>query len=510
MKDSDMKTSVSRLSFWVLTCMLLSISACTHNKWTVKADPNNPHYFNYKGKPIILITSDHTYFGVTAADFDYVKFLDKLAANSNNFTRIYPGAFPMNDTNQLFILPWAKDAGGKYDLDVWDTAYFERLHSFMQYAQSKGIIVDICFFNGMGRDSDKSGFKPWRWVRSALNDSNNIQVGVGTKRDYSCTLEEPALVKYEKAYVHKIVSELNQYENLIYDISDEPDLFNKIDDSKVNPWISTLIDEVINTEASMPKKHVIAETYHYSLEDHGKKWGADPLTSWISVEYQYGLDSFAIQYSYNKPYVLIETASPVFNPIRAIWKLGYGIHASRVHSWAFILAGGAGFMEFNEDYDSQAPGGRAITDTILHQKKILKDFMDGLDYTKMYHYTGFIGINNNAIRNDTTGQVWGTSIAEKGRQYALYISHSFLKRLNPTSGPWHYEPVQGSYNEQIALTDIPANSYKVEWINPSEGKLVQTLNIKHTGGDLKLQIPGYSIDIALRMKAVSDAKQSEK
>ena len=64
----------------------------------------------------------------------------------------------------------------------------------------------------------------------------------------------------------------------------------------------------------------------------------------------------------------------------------------RVHSWAFILAGGAGFMEFNEDFDSQAPDGRATTDTILKQRKVLKDFMYGFEYTKMAHFTDFTGI----------------------------------------------------------------------------------------------------------------------
>jgi hypothetical protein len=493
------------LSFFWITVFLLFFPACTRNEWTIKVDPENPHYFNYKGKPIILVTSDHTYFGVTAPDFDYVKFLDKLAANSNNFTRIYPGAYPSNYFNQQRIFPWIRDTSGKYDLDKWDPAYFKRLHGFMQYAQSKGIIVDICLFNGFGSEEKKTYQQRWNWC--PLKDSNNIQVGIGTKRDYFCTLEEPALVNYEKTYVRKIVSELNQYDNLIYDISDEPDFFNTIDDSKVNPWISEIIDEVIKTEASLPKKHIFAETHHSSLEDNGKKWGADPRTSWISVEYDKGLNAFGMLYAYNKPCVLIETTTPVFNPIGGFWGFGYGINASRVHSWAYILAGGAGFMEFNDDYDSQAPGGRASTDTILQQRKILKDFMYGFDYTKMYSYTDFTGINKNAIRYDTTGQAWGTAIAETGKQYALYVSHSYAA-IYP-KGPGYYVAVPGTYSELIVLQDIPKNTYKVEWINPSGGEIIQTLNMFHSGGDLPLQIPGYTIDIVLRMKVISGVKQEE-
>jgi len=55
---------------------------------TICANPRNPHYFIYRGASIVPLTSDHTYFAVTAADFDYIAFLDKLAANRCNFNRL--------------------------------------------------------------------------------------------------------------------------------------------------------------------------------------------------------------------------------------------------------------------------------------------------------------------------------------------------------------------------------------------------------------------------------------
>jgi hypothetical protein len=61
----------------------------------IKTDVHTPNYFNYQGKPIVLVTSDHTWFAVTALDFNCVQFLDALSANGNNFTRIYPGAHPV-------------------------------------------------------------------------------------------------------------------------------------------------------------------------------------------------------------------------------------------------------------------------------------------------------------------------------------------------------------------------------------------------------------------------------
>lgn len=494
-----MKPRIFRYFRAVLAGLFLIWQAYGQSEGPVRVDPANPHYFNYRGKPIVLLTSDHTYFAVTASDFDYVKFLDTLAAHGSNFTRIYPGAHPVNYTNQPRIFPWVKQANGKYDLDAWNPAYFRRLHGFMQYAQAKGIIVDICFFNGFGSDEKKS--YQWRWEWSPLNDANNVQEGVGTKRDYFCTLQEPALVRYEKAYARKLVSELNRYDNLIYDLSDEPDLFNTIDDAKVNPWVSAMMDEVIATEARLPKKHLLAQSFYRSLEDHGKKWGADQRTSWISVEYTVGLEMFDKEYAYNKPYVLIETITPVLNPL-GFWKEAYGADASRVHSWAFMLAGGAGFMEFNDDFDSEAPAGRAVTRTILQQRKVLRDFMERLNYERMYRFTDFGGVGKSPSRDDKTGLAWATAIAETGKQYALYVSHSYSGKLK-VNGPGYYAPVPGSYEDSITLQNVPAGRYRIDWVNPSDGVVVRTVAVQHPAGGLVLRTPKYAIDIAARVRVVA-------
>ncbi len=44
----------------------------------VRQHPENLHYFSYKGKPLVLITTDQHYGAVINLDFDYVPFLDRL------------------------------------------------------------------------------------------------------------------------------------------------------------------------------------------------------------------------------------------------------------------------------------------------------------------------------------------------------------------------------------------------------------------------------------------------
>ena len=67
----------------------------------------------------MLVSSDHHYGAVIDLDFDYVAFLDTLAAHGLNLTRIYPGGMfeppdkyapgnPLGPLPGRHLLPWAR------------------------------------------------------------------------------------------------------------------------------------------------------------------------------------------------------------------------------------------------------------------------------------------------------------------------------------------------------------------------------------------------------------------
>jgi hypothetical protein len=207
--------------------------------------PENSHYFFYKNKAIVLITSDQHYGAVIDRNFDWRKYLEYLFQNGMNLTRIYPGAMfeppdkylpgnPLGPLQGMQLLPWAKsDRSGanpllaepgkpsyKYDLDRWNGEYFDRLKDFVEFARERDIIVEIAFFNGMYNDC---------WPMMPMYHENNIQ-NIGHYESPECGLftsndvRNRDVVFYQKAYIKKITAELNKYENLIYDICDEPSL----------------------------------------------------------------------------------------------------------------------------------------------------------------------------------------------------------------------------------------------------------------------------------------------
>jgi len=119
--------------------------------------PDNPHYFLFRGKPTVIVTSGEHYGAVLNLDFDFRKYLDTLAKDGLNNTRTFSGAYceaPGNFNiaqNTLaplpgrFVCPWARSStpgyangGNKFDLNRWDDAYLARLKDFVGYAGKRG------------------------------------------------------------------------------------------------------------------------------------------------------------------------------------------------------------------------------------------------------------------------------------------------------------------------------------------------------------------------------------
>src|SRR3989442_4130888 len=161
-----------------LTVLLLSgIAALTapENNKRLQLHPRNPHYFLFRGKPTVLITSGEHYGAVLNLDFDYVKYLDTLAKDGLNLTRTFAGAYcePSGAFNiasntlapspNRFICPWARsdrpgyaNGGDKIDLTKRDGGYFKRVKDFVAKAGKHRILLEVKLFFPDLQES------PWR------------------------------------------------------------------------------------------------------------------------------------------------------------------------------------------------------------------------------------------------------------------------------------------------------------------------------------------------------------
>ena len=75
----------------MLFTMVLTFASLVRAEEPLKLHPKNPHYFLFRGKPEVLITSGEHYGAVLNSVFDFRKYFDVLAADGLNLTRIFPG-----------------------------------------------------------------------------------------------------------------------------------------------------------------------------------------------------------------------------------------------------------------------------------------------------------------------------------------------------------------------------------------------------------------------------------
>jgi hypothetical protein len=460
----------------------------------------NPHYLMVKDRPIVLITSDHHYGAVIDLDFDPVAYLGYLHRSGMNLTRIYPGGMfeppdkylpgnPLGPKPGRQILPWARSnqtgahpslaepgkPAFKYDLDRWDPNYFDRLRTFVDSAESMDIVVEVAFFNCMYKDC---------WPLMPLYHGNNIQ-GVGNYEADDCRLftttdkRNADVLERQKAYVRKIVTELARFDNVIYDICDEPTL-EGASEAQVIPWIHELRDALLETERPLGVRHILGQTVQSSSPDLSK----EPWCDWLPTEYvKAAANAFDKDYAANKPIVDVESDYYGYGLVKP-----YTVDDVRVEGWWFMVGGGAGFINLNgEYYRGHETGGPDTQNCIVPQKKVLRDFMEGLNLVSLQRFTGVTSLPAGVI---------ASAIADPGRQYAVYLFHGTY------DSQWgaHFVATPGSFDDRFTLTGVPRGDYTLEWIDPATGAVKRTETKSHNAGDLAITTGPYTTDIALRMK----------
>jgi hypothetical protein len=482
-----------------ITLLFLMISVRTLNSQPVGLHSANPHYFIYGGKAEILITSAEHYGAVVNGEFDYVKYLDALHSYGLNYTRIYPGAlfepvdkFIKGNTLGVnpdhLILPWTRSTepgyclgGNLFDLNKWNTSYFERLRDFIEKASERGIVIEICFFNCQYEDT---------WPISPLYYKNNIQSEGNCDFNDTQTLRYQDVVRRQSEYVSKIVKEVNSFDNVVLEICDEPLLFDT-PDSLAGFWIKHMIGVIKETEKTLPARHLIAQQLEGNM--YGPvDFSNDPDVQVIVTQYLWqagdqmgGLKGLDYEYGHNKVIELNETH---YYPV---W---YGeandkVAASRAEAWEFIVGGGAGFNHLNGIYTVKDPAGSTVDNKLICSSlSALKQFMAGFDFIRMHPDKSFV------IHGIPEG-IFYRGMCEHGKQYALYLHHSLRKDES------YYTIVPGKYQEALTLS-LPAGQYKAEWINPADGKVIKSVVIKSDGNSYTLPSPQYTIDIALRIKNI--------
>lgn len=441
--------------------------------------PQNPHYFEFRGKPTLLITSAEHYGAVLNLDFDYRKYLDTLAACGLNHTRTFVGAYcePQGafniERNTLapapgrFICPWARsnqpgyaNGGNKFDLTRWDDAYFARLTDFVALASERAIVVEInlwCPFYGDAQ-----------WALSPMNPRNNVNAIAALTREDVYTLDRHAgLLPFQESMTRKVVQALAGFDNVYFEIMNEPYIRKVPDD-----WQRHIAGVIVDAEKGLAHPHLISQNV---ANHNARAQGFHPAVGLLNFHYAWPPDTVAMNWDLGRAIGDNETGFR-----------GTGDAAYRREGWAFILAGGA--LYNNLDYSftvghedgsfvlpSTQPGGGGAS--FRRQMGILRDFIYGFDFLRMSPYPDAIA----AAPTEVSTFV----LAEPGRQYAIYLCRA--------------QDRPPSRIEQLTLK-LPPGRYELTFTSPVQGPVGTPLALEPSDGTATVLLPAFEADLALALR----------
>src|SRR5688572_13763244 len=451
--------------------------------------PDNPRYFLFRDKPAVLIASGEHYGAVLNADFDFRPYFEELQERNLNLTRTFsgvyrevPGSFNIKDNTlapkpDKYVAPWAKAPDGKkYDLAKWNDAYFARLREFMAEAGRRGVVVELVLFCTFYEDV--------LWDICPLNAKNNVN-GVGNvAKNEAHTLKEKALVDAQLAFVRKVVGELKDFDNLYYEVCNEPYFQGVADD-----WQRLVAKTVVEAEKGFPagSRHLVARNI---ANGSTKVENPDPNVSVFNFHYCNPPDAVKQNWELSKPVAYDETGFR-----------GTGDAVYRAHGWEFLLAGGAAYSHLDYSFTPDAEDGSAPVTlptpggggaTLRKQLRVLRTFMDGMGFVHMKADRAW-------VRNAPDG-VRVTALAQSGKVYAAYLSRLVEATGADGKGTGKFNDPKAGRPDRVVLA-LPAGRYQVEWVDPKTGQTTSdaVTVTRAATGEVALTSPAYAEDVALRL-----------
>lgn len=502
---------------------------------TFAVHPDNHRCFLYRGRPFKILTSAEHYGAVLNADFDYEVYLEEMRRTGQNMTRLFTfyreteGCIPepgrMNTLApgpEASVLPWQRVSGhgkaadglDRFDLDRWNPAYFERLKDFLERCSDCGVVCEITLFCHP-YDRRKYDLFPC----SAASNVNGVGADLEDPKQF-LTLSVPGVVAFQERFVRKIVKELNSFDNIYYEICNEPNISGALPEGDVVAWHTHLARSIRQIEDDLPKRHLIAANPHAAFtvadgpeipivrhEDFAyfenpdidivnyhyisRKRPADGLNFYRPA----GKDAHAgfiwhfmrRRDRYVKPIVFDETYSGIVRgaPER------YAIN--RAEAWEMLLSGGAGynnldwsFTPADETGAGKAPlaDGRRLDGRCLRQWfQVFRGLLDRYDPAGLAPAAGLLS-------EEVPGCGYAASTDGEGH-YILYFVDERVYLSEPCTP-----------RSAAAVLNLPAGGYAVRTFGPRTGA-ERDLPELRSDGTAELRVPEFAEDVAVLIDSVN-------
>ncbi len=486
----------------------------------VRLHPENPKIFEFRGKPLVLVTATEHYGAVLNRPFRFERYVADAADKSQTQTRLFllfrefqsarnPYSTCKPESTD-YIAPFqrtgpgrASDGLSKYDLARWNPEFFDRLHRFMALTSERGIVVEAVLLSNAYADEV--------WAVNPLNAANNVNDVEAIPWMDFVTRRHAGLFARQCAYVRKMVEELNHYDNVFFEVCNEPGGAVAAPGAptvdEVNDWLCALARLIRETEAKLPCRHLLAGqeafAYSHALPDKGgvqqlseKSFSDFPvemvnmhplpnmtyrgkvydLGQFMSAELhlrelrRYCLDA----YRERKPLNLDEDNSAT----RFRDENGWTIHRKR--AWTALFCGAHyDMIDFSilPWLETGTPDSQKFLRTWMRR---LSEYVKSVDVVRARPLEHFLTTQP----ENTVGSV----LAVEGEEYHIYLADG-RELSDPRAG----EPVAGEIGFRL-----PQGGYRATCISPATGESPTPAELRG-GADATLPLRPFTHDVVVRI-----------
>ena len=225
MKNEKMKIVLLLIGLFIGISSFSQTEIISDIKNVIKPYSENPGYWQYRGKPILLIggTDNDNLF----QNKNMKTHLDSLKDAGGNYIRNTMSDRDMGDEKAFF-----RNIDGKYDLSKWNDVYWDKFENLLRLTNERDIIVQIEIWDRFDHSREP-------WLTDPYNPGNNINYTYEQAKLDSLYPKHPGsnthpffftvptlnnnalLLQYQKAFADKMLSISLQYGNVLYCIDNE-------------------------------------------------------------------------------------------------------------------------------------------------------------------------------------------------------------------------------------------------------------------------------------------------
>ena len=454
----------------------------------IRAHPQNPYILEFRGKPTVLRTFAESYSSVIDGSLPFIPYLDVLKRDGMNLTRVWCIGFPPDSGGaQNFLQPWPRATGqgnaldglGKWDLSAWDENYFTRLKAFAQAASDRGIVVEFTMFSVLYGQTE--------WEKVPFHPSNNVQ-GYGPNNIYDPFRTVDAnLLAAQKLAVRRIVRELNEFDNVYFEIQNEP-FWNEpgVKDSDEVKFHNEMLEAIRAEEATLPNRHMVAHNFPQKMGAMSSDFDIlnehYPILLTLPTETPIQGAELLLENHYSRGRILSLDETDTKTTDQA-----------RLEAWMFLIGGGGiydGLDAYDDVYSPSDPEGDTVKGNAMRAGvRNIGIFMDQLHLVALRRDRSWV---HSGIPSGANLQ----ASSSPNQQYIAYLHHG---ESGPVDFVLHYDPISKSNHNVSLRVTLQAGTWRAVWTRPSDLTELKVQEFVHSGGNITLEQVAYNEDVALRI-----------